>query len=310
MATVVVNNTTWEPEVAGKMYSETILGGKSRQNFRKILNIKSEAKVAIINTNAEPLQEADCEFSPNGTITLGEKKPTVCDFKINMEVCVKDFYSTWLEANLAAGNADGESIPMESLILDEILKRASLQLEYLTWRGDTGASSNNLCDGMIKKLEADSDVLDQTIDAITASNVIAELTKIYNKAATSAEQVLFQLNGAEQLAMKFYVPANVIAAYKVAQATVATQTGAYFLDDKALNFLGHEMIYAPGLPSNTIVFANPENLWLITDLESDIESLEVIPQKNVGKPTVIIVGGFKFGVDFGVGAEIVLAQTA
>jgi len=307
MATTVnITDAAYEGEVAGKMYAETILTGESVSKFKKYMNIKSSDKIGIINTNANPLQASDCVWNPNGSIVVGEKAVSVCDFKINMEPCIKDFYASWLETNMARGNAGDETIPMESYIVNQILQRTKLQLEYITWRGDTNSTNYDLCDGLLKKLEADATVVDQAINAVTASTVIAELTKVYN---AIPEQVQLQLNGANQLAVKFFVPANVITAYKLAQATVATGNGSYFVGDRPLDFLGYELVYAPGLPANHIVAANPENLWLLTDLESDFTDIRAISQLAIaGIPTVRVVAGMKFGVDFGVGAEIVLAQ--
>lgn len=307
MATeITITDATYNGEVGTKMYAETILTGESVSKFKKYMNIKSSDKIGIMNTNADPLQEADCLWNPNGSITLGEKDVTVCTFKLNLEPCIKDFYSSWMEVNMARGNADESTLPMEQVIVEQILARTKLQLEYLTWRGDTNSTNYALCDGLLKKLEADATVVDVSINAVTASTVIAELTKVYN---AIPEQVQLQLNGANQLAVKFFCPANVITAYKLAQATVATGNGSYFVGDKPLDFLGYELVYAPGLPANHIVAANPENLWLLTDLESDMTDIRIIDQMSKqGIPTVRMVAGFKFGVDFGVGAEIVLAQ--
>jgi hypothetical protein len=307
MATSIdITDAAYEGEVAGKMYAETILTGESVSKFKKYMNIKSSDKIGIINTNADPVQEADCVWNPNGSITVGEKAVSICDLKLNMEVCIKDFYASWLETSMARGNAGDEAIPMGDYIVAQILQRTKLQLEYLTWKGDVNSTNYSLCDGMLKKLEADSSVVDVTINAVTASTVIAELTKVYN---AIPEQVQLQLNGANQLAVKFFCPANVITAYKLAQATVATGNGSYFVGDRPLDFLGYELVYAPGLPANHIVAANPENLWLLTDLESDFTDILLIDQRKLaGIPTVRVVAGMKFGVDFGVGAEIVLAQ--
>jgi hypothetical protein len=55
-----------------------------------------------------------------------------------------------------------------------------------------------------------------------------------------------------------------------------------------------------------MVAARTSNVLLLTDLMSDFEDIQILPQKSVtGVPVVRMIGEFKFGVGYIFGSEIV-----
>jgi hypothetical protein len=303
----VVNNVEYCGKDSQELYASAVLTGMSKSRVRKFLNVKNSLKVRNIETNDEPLQEADCVFSSNADTSLNEKEIAVCKFKINEEYCVDDFENSWISDNVTPGANTGKVMPdnIERYIVDRIMEKVSNQLEFIFWRGDTASSSYPLCDGMLKMLDADAEVVHLDAAVITSSNVIAEFTRIYNAIPQNVKFLVE--NGKPQLRLKWFVSASVLAAYKLAQAASTYGTMFNYLGDKPLDFMGYEIIYAPGLIGSEVVVADPQNLWLGTDLESDFENVRIINMmETLGQPTVRIVGRMNFGVLHGVGSEIVL----
>lgn len=291
-----VDNTTYTGKDAQGFYSTALLTGETKSMIKLYPDVKSKIKIASLDmTNI--LQEADCTFTDGGTTTLAQKTLEVCPIKVNLEYCQRTFEANYLSEQLRAGSNKGEVMPasVEEYILGQVSANISKDLENLIWNGDTGASPASLCDGLLVQFLADGTVIDVTGTTISASNVIAEIAKVYNAIPNT---IKFKGN------VVIFISNAIAGFYKQAVAAASAET--YYVKDAELSFLGIPLVIAPGLPTNDMVAADPQNLWFGTDLMSDFEDVLIIPQKNIsGAPTVRIVAEFKFGVSYGVGAEIV-----
>lgn len=296
--------TAWTGTTAAGFYSTALLQGNTKSKLRLFANVKDKIKVPSAALTSV-LQAADCNFNDQGTLSLDDKTLSVCDFKINLKQCVKDFETMYLSEQLRAGVNNDQAMPpsVEEWTINRIMEQVSADLEQYIWKGDTGATTYNLCDGLLKQFLADAAVKDVANTTLSATNIFAELDKVYNAAPA---QIALAVDGSGNMAMEFFIGAKGVKFLKQAQAAVATANGSYYSNDKELTYLGYKINYAPGMPDNEIVACIPSNLWMATDLESDFSAINIIPQWNIdGTPTVKIVGGFKFGVGYGVGEEIV-----
>lgn len=294
----LTDNTTYTGKDALGFYSTALLTGETKSLIKLVPNVKSKIKMASLDLG-NILQESDCSFSDSGTSTLAQKTLEVCPLKINLEFCERSFEVNYLSEQLKAGSNIGQ-IPasFQDYILGQVAERTSAQLENLLWQGNTAASPPSLCDGFIPKFVADGTVVDVVGTTLSASNIIAEIGKVYaaipNTIVNRGKVVIF----VSVAASKFYKQA--LAALNNALI------GSYNNGDFTLSYIDIPVVVAPGLPTNTMVAAEPENLWYGTDLMSDAEDVMIIPMKqSTGAPTVRFVGTIKFGVEYGVGAEIV-----
>ena len=298
-----VDNTTFAGIDAAGFYSSALLGGKTADVFKLIPNVKSKIKLGTLDLG-EILQDADCTFSSAGEGTLDQKSFEVSPIKINLEYCQRTFEVDYLSQILRAGsNSDASIMPetVESYLLGQVAKQVTNDLEIATWQGDTTSLTYplSITDGLQKKLDADGTVIDVTINAVTAGNVIAEMTKVYD---AIPDTILHK----EDLAIM--VSSNVYRAYKQALATASAETN-FMQSYNNLVFLGVQVVECPGMSANKIVAGQKGNFLLLTDLVSDFEDILILPQKSVtGVPVVRMVGDFKFAVDFLFGAEIVYGQ--
>jgi hypothetical protein len=296
----LIDNTVYTGKDAEGFYSKALLSGPSKSLLTLIPNVKSKIKLADFNLG-NILQDADCTFSSDGEGVLEQKSFEVCPIKINLEYCQRTFETNYLSEQLRAGSNGAEVISqsMSDYLLDITARKTSADLEKIVWQGNTGTGSTyplNVCDGLLKKMDDANDVIEVTGSTISPSTVIAALTAVYNaipnEVFTSKDDV------------KIFAPIQVTKAYKAAVATQSNEV--YFVGDKTLNFLGIEIVEAPGMPNNNIVAGSLSNMFLFTDLESDFEDIQILNMKTtLGQPTVRLVGEFKFGVDFYYGSEIV-----
>jgi hypothetical protein len=294
------DNTVFTGKDAEGFYAKALLTGKSKEEFNLIPNVKSKIKLGQLNIG-NILQDADCSFSSTGEGTLDQKAFEVCPVKINLEYCSRSFEVNYLSQLLRPGSNSAEVMPasVESFLLDQVALKVSADTEQLVWKGNTATASYplSLCDGLEKQFLADAAVIDVSATAsITVSNVIAELTKVYN---AIPEQIILEDD------LRLFISPAVHRAYR--QALAAASSEAYFMQNYSeLHFLDIRISVAPGISTNKMVAARKSNLLLLTDLMSDFEDIQVLPQKNItGVPVVRMVGEFKFGVGYIYGSEVV-----
>lgn len=294
------DNTTFYGKDLEGFYAVALLTGNSKAEFKLIPNVKSKVKLGQLDLG-NILQDADCSFSSTGEGTLSQKSFEVCPIKINLEYCQRTFETNYLSELLRPGSNNDQVMPdsVETFLLGRAAEKISADTEQLVWKGNTATASYplSLCDGLEKQFLADAAVIDVAGTAsITSSNVIAELTKVYNAIPNT-------IIDAEDL--RIFISPSVHRAYRQALASASSE--AYYMQNYGeLHFLNVKLSVAPGISTYRMVAARKSNLLLLTDLMSDFEDISVLPQKSVtGVPVVRMIGEFKFGVGYIFGSEVV-----
>lgn len=301
----ITDNTSYTGEDSLAFYSKALLESGSRSTFRVVPGIKSKAKLPRYDAG-DIIKDAGCSWSPSGEGTLSQKSVEVCAKDIQLELCATTFENNFLGELLRPGHNSGEVTPEVFLdyVAEQVAKKVQNDLEYATWMGDPDDDGLSypytICEGLIPKMKEDGNVLTVDNTTVDSSNVMAELLKIYNKIP---DTLLVNPNTV------IYVADNI---YRAFQTAVAAQSAeAYYVGDREANFLGIPLIRAVGMDDDYAVAASTDNLVLLTDLLSDEEELNFLPQSKVtGTRTIRIVGGFKFGVDYLISEEVVLYRPA
>lgn len=300
----IVDNTTFCGKDALDFYSKALLEGASKSTFRVVPGIKSTVKMPRYDAG-DVIKDAGCTWSPSGEGVLDQKTMEVCSKDIQLELCTTTFEQNFLGELLRPGHNTGEVAPQDFVdyMLMEVGRKIQNDLEIAVWQGDVDAITypENICDGLLKKMGADADVLDATPAAtINVGNVVAEINKVYN---------LIPATVIKDPNLKIYVSDFIYKLYQQAIANASAES--YYVGSKEPNFLGIPLHWSPGMADGSMVAASSQNLVLLTDLLSDDEELNIIPQSGVtGTRTVRIAGGFKFGVDYLISEEVVLYEGA
>lgn len=293
----LVDNTTYTGKDTDGFFSTALLTGNSKERIRLIPNAKSTMKMGSLDLG-DILTDDSCSISATGTITLAQKTLEVCNLAVKVPICTTDYETNYLSESLKPGSNTEENFPngFVDYLFDLVAKKISEQTEELLWQGDTVASPATKCDGLIKKLLADDTVVDVVGTTLSASNIITEIGKVYNAIPTTISEggkvVIFISRRAAQFYRQAIVAAN--------PALIAYNNGDY-----TLRYIDVELVVAPGMLANRMVAADPMNLWYGTDLASDEKELRLITDPLNPKQSYIITA-FKWGVQFGVGSEIVL----
>jgi hypothetical protein len=297
----LTDNTVFAGRDAEGFFKKVLNTGIAKTELSLIPNVKSKIKLAYSDLG-NILQDEDCSFTPAGEGSLNQKTMEVCPLKVNLEYCATTFEANYLSLQLRAGSNNDEVVPSSyaEFVVDYVAEKVSADLEKTMFQGDTGTSSYplNLCDGLVKLLLADSDVIDvgATSSAIGATNVIGELNRVLNSVPA---EVRSQAN------FKIFVSQEIAFAYKQAQA--ATTGGLFMVGDKELNYLGFRLIPTSGLLAKQMIAFNSDKVFFLTDLVSDWDDIIIIPQRNIsGARTERFATSLKFGVNYLYGNEIVL----
>jgi hypothetical protein len=291
------DNTTFYGKDAEGFYANALLTGSSKSLFTLIPNVKSKIKLAQLNIGSI-LQAADCSFSNTGEGTLAQKSFEVEPIKINLSYCKRTFETNYLSQLLRPGSNNAEVMPpsVEAFLLNEVANKVSADLEQLVWKGNTATASYplSLADGLQKQLLADAAVVDVTAATLSSTNIIAQISAVYN---AILPQILDEA--------VIMVPSTAYRFYR--QALAAASAEAYYMQDHSeLRFLGVQVIEAKGMGDNKMVAGRLSNFLLLTDLISDFEAVQILPQSNVtGEPVVRMTAEFKFAVGYVYGSEIV-----
>lgn len=293
------DNTTFTGIDAEGFYAKALLTGKSKEAFKLIPNVKSKIKLGELSIG-NILGDADCSFSSAGEGVLSQKAFEVNAIKINLEYCQRTFEINYLSQLLRPGSNNDEIIPasVESFLLDQVALKISADTEQLVWKGNTATASYplSLYDGLEKQLLADGTVIDVVSTTLSKANIIAQLGLVYD---AIPETIL----GAEDL--RIFLSPSAFRFYREALATASAEAN-FMQAYTELHFLDVKLSVAPGISTNKMVAARTSNLLLLTDLMSDFEDIQILPQKSVtGVPVVRMVGEFKFGVGYIFGSEIV-----
>jgi hypothetical protein len=267
-------------------------------NYRLLPGVKDKTKLATV-LFSQPLQASNCSFTaPDDDLSAVEIQ--VCALSSMAQICQFDLEQSFLALQMAKGsNGDFTVASFMDFYWNEMAKAIGNDLELIRWQGDTESANATLalCDGYIKGLLADSTVIDVNNTTVTASNVLAELAKIFAVAPAAIVR--------KKADLRLYVSTNIANAYELAAASGNTMT--YVTTPLALTYLGVKVVVCEGMPNDTAVLALKGSLIYAFDAEGDSKALKAVNLSDtVAEPYIRTRANMKVGFTHVNGAQIVL----
>jgi hypothetical protein len=307
LSTTTSITSTYAGEFAGQYIQAMLLASKTLGDGLITIkpNIAYKQVVKKLAT-ASLLQDAACDFTATGTVTLTERILEPKQIMVNLQLCKKDFISDWESINM--GYSSFKNLPknFSDFLIGNISASVGASIETSIWQGITGVTGT--FEGFCYKFKADSDVNDISGTTITSSNVQAELAKVVAKLAT-----LKIFNQGEKPII--YCATDVISNYLISLGGYSASgvgangykgEGPNQIYPQKLYFAGIELVEAPGLATSEMVGAQPDNLWFGTGLMSDHNKVQVLDMADLdGSDNVRFISRFSAGVQYGIGEEIV-----
>ena len=308
MATTTTITTSYAGEFAGKYLSAALLSGSTIANggIEVMPNVKFKSVIQKIATDAI-VKDATCDFDATSTVTLTEKVLLAEEFQVNLQLCKKDFHSTWQSVEMGFSSFDSLPTSFADFLISHVAAKVAEKTEQNIWRGATANAGE--FNGFTALLTADAGLPSAQEVAgttVTAANVITELGKI-------VDAIPAKLYGKEDLYI--YVSQNIARAYVRALggfgasglgANGANAQGTQWYNNGSLSFDGVKIFVANGLANNIAIAAEKSNLFFGTGLLNDQNEVRVIDMADMdGSQNVRVIMRFTAGVQYAIVEDIV-----
>ena len=306
MATTTSITTNYAGSFASKYISAALLSADTLdKGLVEILpNVNYRTTLQKVNTDSI-VRDATCDFDATSTLTLTDRILEVEPFQVNLQLCKKDYYDSWIGGQMGFSAYDSIPASFADFLIAHVASKTAQKIEQNIWNG-TAASAGEFS-GFLSLMTADSDVIDVTATTVTAANVITELGKV-------VDAIPAALYGKEDL--QIFVPQNVAKAYVRALGGFGTSgLGANGVDNKGtmwygqgdLFFDGIKVVMCNGLPSNKMVAAQASNMFFGTGLLNERNEVRVLDMADLdGSDNIRVILRFFAGVQYGIGADVVL----
>jgi len=213
----------------------------------------------------------------DGTITLSEKVLEPVKLMLPLQVCKEDFRQTWSE-DLIGDSASNPNMPQDILeaIQLEVLQSTAERTDSLIWTGDS--TNTNEWDGFITLWGSDANVIKANNGitpagaAITSSNVFAEFAKV-------KDAIPYKLR---RKSLIWAVSPDVADAYTQKLIENGAANGLGGNANTGLVYGRYNIEVINGLPDNTVVVYQRENLAFGTGLLGDHNELSVVDEDEIG----------------------------
>ena len=240
--------------------TEAILGLTSLEYLTIQPGVRSSIEVQKLVTDAV-LQTGDCGWSPSGTTTLSKRSLSVTDYKVQENLCDKDLQPKLYQ--LLGKGANDESFSLETAYVDLKVKTIQNTIDNLIWNATT-VGAVDAFDGLIKVVVDNAPAgnqiartgsiiadIDSLIAELPAAVLVGEgITCVMSMANYLALVVEFRTLDSnfiplfDQMSMGFTYPGTNLSVRGVAGMRAA----------------------------NDIMIYNKSNMFVGTDLESDLST--------------------------------------
>jgi hypothetical protein len=294
MATVTSLTTTYAGKYAGEYIRKAFVANETLQHItvKENIDYKQIVKRLVDDiTFAAPT----CDFDPTGTVTITERVLTLEKFQVHRELCKKDFLTDWAAND--AQNGRLEPALVENII-DNMLAGIAAKNETVIWQGVNATTGEYA--GFETLFAADATVIDASSDeALTTTNILEKIEEIVGLMPTAVKR------STEKPVL--YLSNKAMEAYINKQASLGN--GFYYQSGNAVSqtWIGlYQMVVCPGMSDDTIVFAQPSNLWFGTNLLNDWNRIQVKDMEESDlSDNVRFKAQFFAAVQYGFGNEIV-----
>lgn len=310
MSTLTISASSYTGELALPYLHAALLTGDTIAN--RYVTVKENVKFkAVLKklASANLVQAAGCNFSTgSSSLTLSEAVLQVTDLMTNIEVCKDQFASDW-EAMQTGRGFINDVIPANfaDFLLTYLAAKISEQIEFNLWVGNFsgsvgGASGYTAFNGLLKQIsDAKSGTPDYNIAAaLTAANVMAAIDATV---AVIPASIIGSPN------TKCYMSRKTFQLYM--QACMAAGTGGPTLpsgDAIMKQVYGYEIYVCPGFSNDCLLFAQPDNLFVGTDLISDQNEVKVVDMSLTdASDNVRMAMRYRFGTQIGFAGDVAVA---
>lgn len=305
---LTINSSTYAGELALPYINAAILSGDTLAKGYVTLKegVKYKAVLKKLSNAASLVQAGtNCDFSQAGSLNLDESVLEVKDLKVNLELCKSEFARDWEAAATGRGFIN-DVVPSNfaDFLIGYAAAKVAENIEYTIWQGDTTTGSYQSFDGFEKKLLTLTGGADITWPGgstpLSAGNVITNMNSVINALPAA-------LIGSPDT--KLYVNRATAQYYRQAITALGYMQMYQAADDFNLQFNGYDIYVCPGISNGTIIAAQPSNLFVGVDANSDFAEVKVVDMSLTdASDNVRMAMRFRTGVQIGVLTDCVIGH--
>ena len=308
MATTTSLTTTYAGQDSKMWVKAALLSGNTLSNGGMTImpNIAYKTTLHKLATDGL-LKDSTCDFSATSTVTITERQLTLEPFQVNLQLCKKDFLSSWGSEEMGFSAHKVMAKSFTDYLLAYVTEKVASSVETAIWVGANATAGQ--IDGISTLLSLDAALpaaQEVAGTTVTAANVIAQLGLIVDALPAA-------LYGKEDL--KIYVSQNIAKAYvRALGGFVAAGVGANGTENKgtqwynngSLSFDGIPLFVANGLAANTAIAAETSNLFFGCGLLNDLNSVKVLDMADLdGSDNVRLILRASYAVNYHSVSDIV-----
>jgi hypothetical protein len=299
---LTINNSTYAGELALPYINAAILSGDTlAKNYVTLKEgVKYKAVMKKLSNAASLVQAASCDFSQAGDLQLNESVLTVSDLKVNLELCKKEFARDW-EASATGRGFINDVVPanFSDFLIGYAAAKVAENIEFTIWQGTSGAGTYPAFDGFEEIVDVNSTYYrnDWNAGAMAVGTVIANLNEVINNLPVA-------LIGSPET--KLYMNRQTAQFYRQAVAAQGYLQMFSASEDFNLQFNGYDIYVCPGISNGTVIAAQPSNLFVGVDANSDFAEVRVVDMTLTdASDNVRMAMRFRVGVQVGVLGDVV-----
>lgn len=301
-----INSSTYAGELALPYINAAILSGDTLAKGYVTLkeNVKYKAVLKKLSNAASLVQAATCDFSQVGSLNLDESVLTVSDLKVNLELCKAEFARDW-EASATGRGFINDVVPanFSDFLIGYAAAKVAENIEYTIWQGDAPSGTYPAFDGFEKKINATAGTYANftwTAGAMAVGTVIANLNQVINNLPVA-------LIGSTET--KLYMNRTTAQFYRQAITALGYMQMYQAGDEFNLQFNGYDIYVCPGMSNGTVIAAQPSNLFVGVDANSDFAEVRVVDMSLTdASDNVRMAMRFRTGVQVGVYQDVVFGS--
>lgn len=301
-----ITNGTYAGEASSDYIAAALLSAKTldQGNVEIHPNVKYKQVIQKLDVS-NIVQDATCDFSGSGGVTITERVIEPKELQVNLELCKQNFLDSWEAISLGYSAFDEIPRNFTDYLISYVGGKVAEATEESIWQG----TDANL--GFVEQLAASSGSADSvqivqsgSVDwttPLTSANILEGL-------AATVEAIPSAVYGKEDLVI--YLSTKEVKSYQQALSgvvSVGSFNNQLNVGEKPMNFNGIELIHTPGLPEGTVIAAQKSNLHFGTGLMSDYNEVRVIDMADIdGSQNFRVIMRYTAGTLVGINSEVAM----
>ena len=310
-----ISGGTYAGEAAADYIAAALLSARTLDN--QLVTIKPNVKYKEVIQKVDVsgiVNDASCDFSQSGTVTITEQILEPKELQVNLSLCKQEFVDSWEALQLGYSAFDEIPRNFNDFLVSYVGGKVAEKTEQDIWSGN--GSLNGEFGGFEPILSASAATLLTTAvqparasgsgavisGSVDSGNVLSKLSDVFDTIPSA-------VYGKEDLVI--YVGSKVARAYQSALSGNSTLANNSYnnqlnVGEKPSNFQGIEIVLCPGMSDDTIVAAQKSNLFFGTGLLSDHNEVRVLDMANLdGSQNYRVIMRYTAGVQIGIAQDIV-----